>query len=383
MKWSAQDIRFMRHCIDIAKKGEGKVSPNPLVGAVLVKDKISQNFVHIGMRYSQVSKFQYKNKKKISEGFHEKFGGNHAEVNALKNVSAQDNSTLYVSLEPCSHTGNGKKTPPCVPLIIKSGIKRVVIAAKDANSKVDGIKQLRRAGLQVDVGLLAKEAEEQNETFFKYMRTGKPFVVLKMAQSKNGKIGIRGIYNVRISDALFDRYVQTLRNRYDAILVGIGTVLADNPKLTCRMQGGRNPARIIVDSELSIPLNANALKNAKKEHVIIATSEKRDRKKENALEKLGANVIVCGKKEVNLALLLAKLPSLGIISVLAEGGAQIASSLMSAHLADKAIVCVSQKKMDMPETIESPFIPQIIRKLKKTKKHRMGRDLVIEGYFKY
>src|SRR3989344_3644428 len=246
------DEKFMSRALLLAAKGEGKVSPNPLVGAVLVK-----------------------NGKIIGEGYHEFFGGPHAEVNAIKDAEKKGasirGSTLYISLEPCSHSGGLKKTPPCVPLSIKSGIKRVVIAAEDKNPEVKGIEQLKFAGIKVKSGILAQEAEEQNESFLKYISTGKPFVALKMVQSANGKIGIKGKGKVWLSGREFDAYSHRLRNRYDAILVGINTVLADDPQLTCRMKGGRNPVRIIMDSHLRTPLNAKVLHNAANERVIIAS----------------------------------------------------------------------------------------------------------------
>ncbi len=353
MAWPSADSKFMRRCLLLAQKGEGKVSPNPLVGAVVVK-----------------------NGKIIGEGFHKKFGGPHAEANALLGIDAKG-ATLFVSLEPCSHRGHGKKTPPCVPLIIKSGVKRVVVAARDANPKVHGIEGLKAAGIHTEVGLLGTEARQQNEAFFKFMETGKPFVVLKMAQSSNGKIGIMGKGNVRISGRQFDRYSQFLRNRYDAILVGINTVLADNPRLTSRIPGARNPARIILDSRLKIPLAANALKNARKEKVIIATGKRMDGKKAAALRRMGAKVLVCGKKKADLAKLLAQLPKSGIISVLAEGGAEVMKSFIAARLADKIIIAVSPKQIKSKNAIASPFSSAFLKKLERRK---FGNDTVYEGY---
>ncbi|MEM2137872.1 MAG: bifunctional diaminohydroxyphosphoribosylaminopyrimidine deaminase/5-amino-6-(5-phosphoribosylamino)uracil reductase RibD [Candidatus Anstonellaceae archaeon] len=361
MRLDSADAKFMRRCLLLAQKGEGKVSPNPLVGAVLVK-----------------------NGKIIGEGFHEKFGAPHAETNAIADAKRRGHnmsgSTLYVSLEPCSHSGKGKKTPPCVPLIINFGIKRVVIAAKDPNPKVSGIEELKAAGIRVDIGLLENEAKEQNEIFFKFMKTGKPFVLLKMAQSANGKIGIRGKSNVRISGRKVNRQVQQLRNRFDSILVGINTVLADNPRLTCRLPGGRNPARIVLDSNLRIPLTANVLKNARKEKVIIATSEKRGREKQKQLEKLGAKVIVCGKNRAELQRLLASLPSYGIISVLIEGGAAVARAAMEERLADMACIAVSKKKkILLPNAVGSPFSQAMLRSF--VQKKDFGSDFLYQKRF--
>ena len=330
------DEKFMARAILLAEKGEGHVSPNPLVGAVIVKDG-----------------------KIIGEGWHKEFGGPHAEPNAFADAESKGNpirgSTLYISLEPCSHSGAGKKTPPCVPLIIKKGIKRVVIAAQDANPEVKGVEQLKFAGIKIKSGVLKNEAEQQNEVFLKHIATGKPFVVLKMAQSANGIIGCRGKSNVRISGKEFDNCVQKLRNRYDAILVGINTVLADNPHLTCRMKGGRNPARIIMDSHLRTPLNAKVLQNAHQDRVIIATAQSAEFKKEQALKEKCAAVLICGKKEASLSALIESLPSTGIYSVLIEGGAAVAAAALKEKLVDKIIVAVSKKKINGTGTVASPI----------------------------
>ena len=360
MSWSRQDKKFMTRCLSLAKKGEGSVSPNPLVGCVVVK-----------------------NGKIISEGFHEKFGGLHAEANALRGIGAKG-ATLYVTLEPCPHCGGCKKTPPCVPLLINAGVSRVVIAAEDPNPCVDGcgIAQLRSAGIRVDVGLLAKEAERQNGAFFKFMRTGKPFLLAKMAQSANGKIGIRGKGKVRISGKAFDSHCHQLRNRCDAILVGINTVLEDDPRLTCRMEGGRNPARIVLDSRLRIPLAARVLRNAKKERVLIFTSGKRCRAKEKALRKMGVQVMVCGRREVDAKKMASLLPSLGIYSLLIEGGAKTIGLFLKAGLLDGLVLAASPKKIDGGNAVASPITPGILRSLKGVRRERMGADTVIEGRFK-
>ncbi|VVC00040.1 2,5-diamino-6-ribosylamino-4(3H)-pyrimidinone 5'-phosphate reductase [uncultured archaeon] len=353
----SDDEKFMSRALALAAKGEGHVSPNPIVGAVLVK-----------------------NGKIIGEGYHEKFGGAHAEVNAIANAESKgktvSGSTIYVTLEPCSHTGGGKKTPPCVPLLIKKRISRVVIAAEDRNPEVKGTEQLKFAGIEVKSGALAHEAEEQNEAFFKFISTGKPFVVLKMAQSSNGKIGCKRKSNVWISGKEFDAYVQRLRNRYDGILVGVGTVLADNPRLTCRLKGGRNPVRIIMDSQLRTPLNANVLKNAGKDTVIIATSRRAPLEKEQELKEKGVAVLICGKKEADLEALMESLPSLGIYSLLIEGGAQVAASALRKKLVDKLVVSVSSKRIGAEGAIKSPISSALLKKLNKEK---MGQDTVYSG----
>lgn len=361
MGFSKADERFMRLCLSLAKNGEGRVSPNPLVGAVVVR----------GGRI-------------IGEGFHERFGGPHAEVNALRGIDARG-ATLYVSLEPCSHGGGTKKTPPCSPLVISSGVSRVVIATEDPNPRVSGrgISQLRKAGLQVESGLLSREAQEQNEAFFRFMKTGRPFVLAKLAQSANGKIGIAGKSRVWLSGKKFDAYCHLLRNRCDSILVGINTVLADDPRLTCRMQGGRNPARIILDSHLRIPLSARVLRNAKKDRVIIAASESHDGKKAEKLLEMGAEIFVCGKESASLPSLLCELPNQGIYSVLIEGGAKTVASALKTKVVDKAVVAVSRKKITEQDAISSPFsIPLMKRKLLRLKVEKIGSDTVYSGYLR-
>ena len=354
------DSFFIRRCIKLAAKGEGKVSPNPLVGAVVVK-----------------------NGRIISEGFHEKFGGSHAEANALRGINAAG-ATLYVSLEPCSHCGGCKKTPPCAPLVISSGVSRVVIATKDPNPCVDGcgISQLREAGIKVDVSVMGKEAQEQNASFFKYMKTCKPFILVKLAQSRDGKIGVRGAGKVWLSGKQFDSYCHAMRNRYDAILVGVNTVINDDPRLTCRMNGGRNPIRIILDSRLRIPLSSRVLHNAKKESVLIFTTQGRDRAREKALGRLGANVLVCGKGKVDLKKLVSLLPAYGVYSVLVEGGAQTIESFIRAKLADRLVLAISPKKIGDARAVSSPITPAVLRSLEGAKKEKMGKDLVISGQFK-
>jgi diaminohydroxyphosphoribosylaminopyrimidine deaminase/5-amino-6-(5-phosphoribosylamino)uracil reductase len=208
-----------------------------------------------------------------------------------------------------------------------------------------------------------------------------PFVCIKMAQSRNGVIGVKGRKNVRISKKQFDSYSQRLRNKYDGILAGIGTILADDPHLSCRIKGGRNPARIIMDSSLRIPLSANALRNAKHEKVIIAAGEYYNPMKRRQLERLGARVVRVGKMQPSLSILMRLLPQLGIHSILIEGGAEIARDAVAKRLADKAVVCISPKRLPMKGAVASPFTPAVLAGLKNAKKEKMGIDTVVEGYF--
>jgi diaminohydroxyphosphoribosylaminopyrimidine deaminase/5-amino-6-(5-phosphoribosylamino)uracil reductase len=242
------DARFMQIAITLAKKGVGNVEPNPAVGAVLVK-----------------------NNKIIARSFHKKFGGPHAEINALKNCKKSPaGATMYVTLEPCCHFG---KTPPCTKTIIKAGIKKVVAATKDPTKKVNGkgFKILKKAGIEVKTGLCKNEAQKLNAAFFKFARTKKPWVIIKWAQSADGFLA-RTDKKRWITNSKSRKDVHKLRRKAQAILVGINTVLADDPMLTARPDTGNQPIRVVLDSQLKIPLNCNLIKTAKKMPVCIFTT---------------------------------------------------------------------------------------------------------------
>ncbi len=263
------DSDYIKQCFELAKKGAGLVSPNPLVGAVLVKS-------------GQI----------IGRGFHKKYGGNHAEVNAIKN-SKEDiaGSTLYCNLEPCCHTN--KQTPPCVPLIIQKKIKRVVICNLDPNKEVKGkgVEQLRKAGIEVITSILENEGKELNKFYFKYVNEKLPYVTLKIAQSIDGKIGISKKIQTWLTGKKSIKYVHKLRSEYDAVLVGAGTIKSDNPLLTVREVSGRNPIRIIVDGKLSISqLNQKYLNSKDPEKTWIFTSILSDEKKSKRLSQKGIKI---------------------------------------------------------------------------------------------
>ena len=247
-KKTMSDEIFMKKALTLAARGRGRTSPNPMVGAVIVKSG-----------------------KIIASDYHKKAGGPHAEILVLKTAGKRaKGATLYVSLEPCCHTD--KKTPPCTRAIIRSGIKKVVAAMIDPNPKVSGmgLKELRKAGIETVSGIMEKEALKLNEAFIKHITAKEPFVILKIAQSLDGKIATAKGESRWITGEKAREYVHRLRNEVDAILVGIGTVKKDNPSLDCRIKGGRNPYRIIVDSRLDISLNAKVLKH-RDNKTIIAT----------------------------------------------------------------------------------------------------------------
>ncbi len=289
--------------LHLARKGAGKVNPNPLVGAVIVNDG-----------------------KIIGKGYHESYGKAHAEINAFKDAETEliEGSTMYVTLEPCSHYG---KTPPCVDQIIENRIKRVVIGMVDPNPLVSGkgVKKLQEAGIDVTVGILEDKCKKLNEVFIKYITKKKPFVVLKTAMSLDGKISTTSGESKWITDKEARENVHILRNELTAIMIGIDTVIIDNPELTCRIPNGRNPIRIVVDSNLRIPYDSKILQTAKKFKTIIATTEKARKEKIHKLKDLGIIVIETKSKneKVDLKDLMHKLGNQNIDSILLEGGFNI------------------------------------------------------------
>ena len=316
------DEQYMKRVLMLAEKGKGKTNPNPMVGAVIVK-----------------------NGKIIGEGFHEKYGQAHAEVNAIKNaIECVEGSTIYVNLEPCSHYG---KTPPCTDLIIEKGIKRVVIGSLDPNPMVEGrgVEKLENSGIQVTVGLLEAECKKFNEVFMHYISTKHPFVVLKTAMSLDGKIATVSGDSKWITGEVARLDVQDLRNRLSGIMIGINTVITDNPQLTCRIEGGRNPIRIILDSRLRIPYDSKVLQNQGNNQTIIATTELASLKYAQQLERIGAKIIICKSKnnQVNLQDLMTQLGALNIDGILLEGGSTLNDSALAQGIVHKVVTYVAPK----------------------------------------
>ncbi|KYK32291.1 MAG: hypothetical protein AYK18_05330 [Theionarchaea archaeon DG-70] len=307
------DSSFMALALKLAKKGNP--SPNPKVGAVVVE-----------------------NGKVIGKGYHKKAGEPHAEVNALQGITAEG-ATLYVNLEPCSHYG---KTPPCTQMIIKSGIKRVVCAMRDPNPLVRGIEELRENGIEVEVGLMEAEARKLNEKFIKHTEKKIPFVTVKCAVSLDGKIASNSGDSKWITNEKSRRYAHRLRGEYDAILVGINTVLQDDPGLRAENENGnekKDPLRIIVDSTLRTPVDAKVLSDS---NVLIATTEQYNREKREILEKK-AEIWVCGNQKVDLKELIKKLGREGITSVFIEGGSEVNASAVKEKIVDKFLFFVAPK----------------------------------------
>ncbi len=310
----------MREALRIARHAEGRTSPNPLVGAVVVRDG-----------------------KIVAQGWHRKAGTPHAEIHALNMAGELSRgATLFVTLEPCSHFG---RTPPCARAIVDAGIKKVVAAMSDPNPKVAGrgFEILRAAGIEVEVGLLEDEARKLNEVFLKWVTKKLPFVTLKFACSLDGKIATVGGQSQWISCEESRKFSHGLRDLSDAILVGVGTVLADNPSLTTRLVDGKNPVRVIVDSNVRTPLDAKVVTD-KSARTILATTSNAPPEKISSLKNHGVEIITAGDgQRVDLKILMRELAAREITSVLVEGGGTIHFAMLAAGLVDKIFAFVAPK----------------------------------------
>lgn len=320
----------MFRCLELAKKGEGSVAPNPMVGALLVyQDRI------------------------IGEGCHQTYGGPHAEVNCLSSVSASDKqfiplSTLYVSLEPCSHHG---KTPPCADMIIRERIPEVVIGCRDPFPRVNGtgIEKLLHAGISVKQGILEKEAIALNNRFFTFHQKQRPFIILKWAQSADGKISGPGKKRIQISNNITNKLVHKWRSAEAAIMVGTETALLDNPALTARTKGSKQPLRIIIDRKLRLPGSLQIF-NTDASTIIFNT----------ILEEQRENIYFCkleNEKDM-LPGILKKLYSLQILSVLVEGGKDLHESFLQSGNWDEVRRIISLE-MNLPDGYPAPEFPEM------------------------
>ncbi len=313
------DEAYMRLALDLARQGEGRTSPNPMVGAVAVRDGTV-----------------------VGRGFHAQIGGPHAEVGALDEAGDRAaGATLYVTLEPCSHHG---RTPPCADLVLSRGISRVVCAMVDPDPLVSGrgIERLQKAGVEVMVGVLEAEARRLNAFYVKHRTTGLPFVILKLAQSLDGRIATAPGDSRWITGEAARSRAHLLRSRVDAVLVGVGTVIADDPMLTVRRVAGRDPARVIVDSALRIPASARVFGPGR---TIVATTEGADEGRGRRLQEGGAEVwrLPSAEGRVDLRALMAELGRQGFLSVMIEGGAAVAASALKAGVVDQAQVFIAPR----------------------------------------
>lgn len=364
--FSPEDRRLMALALRLAAKAAGFTTPNPMVGAVVVRDG-----------------------RIVGQGYHRRYGDPHAEVEALRQAGPlARGAVLYVTLEPCNHYG---KTPPCTAAVLAAGISRVVIANLDPNPRVTGggAAFLREQGLLVDSGLLAEEGLKLNEAFFKAMTTGRPLVIAKAAASLDGKIATRTGESHWITGDQARRWVHRLRHRVDAILVGVGTVLADDPQLTTRLPGGqgKDPVRIILDSSLRLPLTARVLSLRSPAPTWVVCTEAAPEAKRAAVQSLGAEIITIPAQDhrVELAALLAILGERRIQSVLVEGGAEVHGAFFDANLVDKfhlflAPTFIGGQKA--PGILGGRGIARLVeaRPVRDLRIRRIGADILISGY---
>ncbi len=358
------DMRMMRRSISLARHGVGRTSPNPVVGCVIVKDG-----------------------RIVGEGWHRKAGTAHAEVHALAQAGdLARGADVYVTLEPCSHYG---RTPPCANALVDSMVSRVFVGMRDPNPLVSGrgIEKLRTAGIEVRCGILERECIRLNEPFIKHVTSGMPFVTLKSAMTLDGKTATSIGESKWITNELSRRYVHKLRAVVDAVMVGVGTVLADNPQLNCRLpRRAKDPLRIIVDSRLRTPPDSKVLSREMSGNTMIATIEK-DPARFSWLEKLGVRVLVCAERSgrVDLMDMFKRLGSCGIQSVLLEGGRSLASAALHEGLIDKFLLFYAPKVLGGEDGF-GLFSGKGIEKmdsavtLKNIAVRRFGEDIMVEAY---
>ena len=360
------DQHFMQMALDLAIKGEGFTSPNPMVGAAVVKDG-----------------------KVVGDGFHEVCGGPHAEVNAIDAAGKlAAGATLFVTLEPCNHTG---RTPPCTEKILNAGITRVVVAMPDPNGNVvgGGSEHLKQHGIEVTTGVCEAQAQKQNEVFIKYVRTGQPFVIAKCAATLDGRIATRTGDSKWVTGEAARRFVHHLRHAVDAIMVGINTVHKDDPSLTTRLEDreGKDPIRIILDTHLSIVPDARVLHQASAADTILVAGKGVGHNKKTVLEKAGVRVIEASLKNnrIDMASLLVQLGAMEISSLLIEGGSRVLASAFRAGIVDKVQFFYAPKILGGDDGVPicrgpgAELMSQSVA-LKDISVHRFDDDVLIEGY---
>lgn len=356
----------MKMALDLAVKGRGFTSPNPMVGAVIVKDGIV-----------------------VGSGYHEAVGKAHAEVNAIKDAGdLAKGATLYVTLEPCNHRG---RTPPCTEKIKNAGISRVVVAMKDPNPDVKGggIDYLQKQGIDITSGLYEDRAARLNEAFIKYARTKRPLVIIKCAATLDGRIATRTGDSKWVSGEESRMFVHRLRHAVDAIMVGVDTVKKDNPKLTTRIEDmkGSDPIRIILDTHLSISEDAGILHLDSSSDTIIATGVSPSKDRRAAIERKGVRILESTVKDglIDLDVLIERIGGLGITSLLIEGGSRVIASSLAALIVDKVIFFYAPRILggDDGVPICSGAGPELMSEsipVKDINVRRFGDDVMIEGY---
>lgn len=356
------DTFYIKRTLALAERARGKTSPNPMVGALLVN-----------------------NSRIISEGYHEKAGTPHAEVIAIDKAREKaSGSTLYVSLEPCCH--KDKRTPPCTQKIISSGIRRVVIAMKDPNPKVagKGIAELEKAGIEVVVGILEEKARHLNETYMKYITTGTPFVVLKIAMTLDGKIATPDGESKWITGEKARKMVHRLRGCSDAVMTAIGTVKADNPMLNCRVSGYKNPVRVIIDPHLETGLDSQVASCPPE--TIIVTRKTMDKESIlNTFREKRISFIEYQDDDLDLQWLMKKLSARQITSLLVEGGSSLSSYCLEAGIVDKVMFFIAPKIIGGRDSFPAVGGKSFRKladayRLRDVKTKHVGEDILIEGY---
>lgn len=359
--------KFMKLALRLALKGRGTTSPNPMVGAVVVRDGTI-----------------------VGRGYHRRAGEPHAEIIALRKAHHRaQGAILYVTLEPCTHIG---RTPPCTDQIIRSGIREIVIGTKDPNpiNNGRGIKILRSKGIKVKIGILEEESKKLNEVFAKFITTKLPFVTVKIAQSLDGKIATRRGISKWITNDSARRHVHSLRSHVDAIMVGVETIIKDDPLLTARLSQTRykkQPIKIVVDSTLRTPLHSKIFSTASLSKVIIATTKYAPKSRVEAFRHKNAQVLVMRDKDgrVSLKPLMRRLAEMEIANVLIEGGGEIIASALKEKLVDKVLFFIAPKIIGGREAItsvEGDGVEAVNRAigLKEVKIRKFGSDILVKGY---
>ena len=367
--------KYMRMAIELAKRGAGAVNPNPMVGAVVVK-----------------------NEKVIGEGYHKFFGGPHAEVYALEDAGKEaEGAAIYVTLEPCSHYG---KTPPCAKKIIDMGIKKCFIGSSDPNPKVagKGVAMLKEAGIEVIENVLKEECDEINQVFFKYIKTKIPYLFVKCGITLDGKIALSNGISKWITNSIAREKVQFYRNKFMGIMVGINTVLTDNPSLTARVENGVNPFRIIVDPHLKIDKNCKVVENNEDEKTVIITSQKNlfdedaenneiQLKQEGLCKENKVKFIFIEGEKFSFLKMLEEIGKTGIDSILLEGGETLISLAFEENVIDGGEIFIANKILG--DSSAKPFISGFVREkmdgavqLTNVRNNIYGENVGMEFYFK-
>ena len=350
--------KYMDLALKLAEKGRGLTSPNPMVGCIIVKRG-----------------------RIVGKGYHRKAGAEHAEMLAIQDAGKKAmNSTMYINLEPCSHWG---RTPPCTEKIVEAGVREVIVGMKDPNPLVDGYMELKFRGLKTKINILEREAKKLNEVYIKYMRTKKPFAIIKVAMSLDGRIATKSGDSKYITSKEARDYVDQLRAEVDAVMIGLNTVVRENPDLSPKVDKGKDPMKIVVDSKLNIPKNCNLMKNPSK--LIIASTSHASKGDITKLQQKGIKVIIIksNKGMVDMQDLMKQLGKHGITSVMIEGGSELNSSAIKAGVVDKILIFAAPKiignGLGAIGNLGVKTIDKAIN-LRNPVSKRIGKDTLIEAY---